>query len=398
MINRPMRILMIVPFLHYQHGGMERQAWQLAKHLVKKNVQVVFLTCLRFWEKGRYGLQNRETIDGVEVIRLPGLYPPHGNAVYPLEFTRRALRQLSAVGPVDIIHAHELFSSGLVGVAIKQRLNVPLMAKIAGSGHYGDLAVLKRRPFLQAKIKRLGAVNRFISLNDESATELVAMGLPADRILKIPNGVDTDHFQPSTKPKTSWRQELGLPKGYLLLTVGRIVPQKNTKLLVTMMEQLTHRFSDIHLVHIGKADTSSPYGRELQASIRQAKLTERIHFLGTKQDILPYLSAADAFILPSLSEGLSNVLLEAAATGLPIVASDIPGNREIIADGETGRLISPADAGMTANAIAELLNNQQLAGTLGHQARRTVIEQFSLAAISDRYLQLYQQLMSTPAG
>ena len=145
---------------------------------------------------------------------------------------------------------------------------------------------------------------------------------------------------------------------------------------------------DAHFLFIGDGKLRS----ELVARVRNTGLSSSIHFLGIREDVPSLLASSDLFVLPSLSEGMSNVLLEAMACGLPIVATAVGGNSDLIRDRYNGLLIPPRNPTGLQNALLELLKNDRLAQTLGNAARRTVEEHYSMERIADDYVSLYNRL------
>ena len=144
-----------------------------------------------------------------------------------------------------------------------------------------------------------------------------------------------------------------------------------------------------HLTIIG----DGPDRDKLQNLARDAGVNDSISFCGAVEDIIPYLQKSALFVLPSLSEGLSNVLLEAMACGLPIVATRVGGNIDLIRDGENGILVETENSNQLSEAMKKLLQDKALAKKLGSEARKTVEQRFSLISIADRYLSLYQKLI-----
>lgn len=147
---------------------------------------------------------------------------------------------------------------------------------------------------------------------------------------------------------------------------------------------------------IGKPDKSSEsYFSQIKQKIEESGAKTSISFLGTFSSIKQYLAASDVFVLPSRSEGLSNALLEAASTGLPIIASNIAGNKLVIQSKKNGLLFDPGDPNELLSCLNYLLENNDEAERLGAQARKSVQENFSLKSICQQYILLYQQLLQS---
>ncbi|MDP3964643.1 MAG: glycosyltransferase family 4 protein [bacterium] len=381
---------MIIPFLHYQTGGMERQSWQLAHHLLQRGIEVHFITGMRLWERWTRSLPVSETKDGIVIHRLPGLYPPNGNKFWPLELILGAARVFQRER-FDIVHAHQLFSAGLAAASLRHVHKAPIVAKVAGGGSDGDIADIRRWPFTKTKLRRLDRMDRFIAITPQISEELAGIGITEDRIANIPNGVDTKKFKTSQGDKRIFKQKLNLPDAPLLLFVGRIVPTKQVDRLLSAWPSVLQTLPKAKLLLLGKSDRSTSYGAKIQSMIN-ASWKNSVIFQGTVEDTGPWLQAADAFVLPSRAEGLSNALLEAAASGLPIVASDIPANRHVLEPGSSALMFSPNNTNDLAKQIIQVLTQPKLAADLGRQARRKIEKDFSLESVADAYVRLYEEL------
>jgi glycosyltransferase involved in cell wall biosynthesis len=136
-----------------------------------------------------------------------------------------------------------------------------------------------------------------------------------------------------------------------------------------------------------------PLRAELEALTADLNLTDRVRFLGSRDDVAALLVAADVAVLSSRSEGLSLALLEAMAAGKPVVATRVGGNPEVLTDGETGRLVPPADPEALAAALLEVLDQPGQAAALGRAARSRVVERFSLRGMVTQYEQVYERLL-----
>ena len=189
--------------------------------------------------------------------------------------------------------------------------------------------------------------------------------------------------------RSALRDRLGL-RGRVALFAGRLDAQKGLTGLLAAWKDVVARMPEATLVVAG-AGPQQAHLTELAASLG---LAQRVRFCGMQEDLVPWLQAADLFVLPSLSEGLSNALLEAMACALPCVATRIGGNTELIAEGINGRLVEPGDEAALAEAMASLLSDPEQAAELGRRARATVTERYPLPMIGRRYLALYDELLT----
>jgi glycosyltransferase involved in cell wall biosynthesis len=136
----------------------------------------------------------------------------------------------------------------------------------------------------------------------------------------------------------------------------------------------------------------------LERRARDLGIAERVRFAGLVDDPSPYYARAGAFVMPSWAEGLSNALLEAMAFGLPVVATRIGGNVDLVEDGVNGLLVEPGDPDGLASALARVLGDEALAGRLGAAARRTVLDGYTMERAAERYLDLYRAALAPPPG
>jgi sugar transferase (PEP-CTERM/EpsH1 system associated) len=213
---------------------------------------------------------------------------------------------------------------------------------------------------------------------------------PPDRIRVIYNGVDTLRFRPQPDLRTSLRHKFGLPQNrFIVGIVGRIVDIKDHPTLLRATEIMLRSGIDAHALIVG----SGPELERNQQLVRDSpSLAERVTLIGSSDEVPELLNTMDAFALPSISEGMSNTLLEAMASGLPVVATNVGGNPEIIADGLSGWLFQPRDAETLASRLVLLASQDSLRSRYGIAARERVMSSFSLKRMLDDYSQLYLEL------
>ena len=211
-----------------------------------------------------------------------------------------------------------------------------------------------------------------------------------DRFRVIHNGVDTQRFSPCPAARVMLRRKYGVPEDrFIIGTVGRVVLIKDHQTLLRAMESLRRRGVDAHALIVG----SGPALANIQESTNASELLrDRVTFIGSSDDIPDLLNAMDFFALPSISEGMSNTLLEAMASGLPVVATKVGGNPEIIEHERSGLLFHPGDAEALAEWLALLASRDALRHSLGGGARARILEHFSLERMLQAYTQLYLDL------
>jgi len=202
--------------------------------------------------------------------------------------------------------------------------------------------------------------------------------------------VDTEKFSPSSETRLRMRQELGLAQETIVIgSVGRMVPIKNYGMLLRAAETVIARGVNAAVLLVGD-------GPELQALQDQARETEilrgRVILAGASDRIPEFLNAMDIFVLPSAGEGMSNTLLEAMATSLPVVATRVGGNPEVIEEGCSGYLFAAGDWAGLAEVLAELCAIVALRVSCGGSARKRALKHFSLDVMMRRYTELYLEL------
>jgi len=374
-----MRVTMVITSYQPIVGGAERQAAGLARAMVAAGHSLTVIT------RHHPGLPRREWQDGVRVERVRAFGP---KPLAAFAFLLGAARAVWRSRP-DVVHCHSLFSPVLAGLLGGWLAGAPVLAKPMRAGEASGIAHRRLGRWRMALCRaRLGAV---VAISAEIRDELLALGFAPDRIACIPNGVDTDRFRPASNPaeRTATRQALGLPEGTLFLYAGRIAPEKRLPMLLSAFRHLVAQRPEARLV-IASARRAPGALAEGDDLFPDPKATPWLTRLGPVEDMAPLLQAVDALVLPSSREGLSNVLLEAGAAGLPTVAARIGGNVEIVEDGQTGLLFSPDAEGELAAALTRLASDPALRQTLGAAARDRIRQRFPLPATVDRLLALYR--------
>ena len=204
------------------------------------------------------------------------------------------------------------------------------------------------------------------------------------------NGVDGRRFSPSVDVSRRVRLQLGIPRDALVVGfVGRLIALKDVKTLLLALENVVPDVPEVHAMIVG----SGPELVRLQNYVAGSeRLRDRVCFAGSREDVADLLKAMDIFVLPSLMEGMSNTILEAMATGLPIVATAVGGNPEILTDSRCGYLFQPGDAASLSEKLSSLLRSKEKRDRFGRESRERVMNVFSLQAMVTRYRELYRQL------
>lgn len=235
-------------------------------------------------------------------------------------------------------------------------------------------------------------VDHYVSVSEHLACYLrETIGVPNERVTQIYNGVDSHRFRPGEAGLP--HGDFGDPRNVVIGTVGQLRPEKNQGMLVDAFARLVAQGHEaagrLRLVVVG----NGPEENDLERRVAEAGIADRVWLAGARNDIPELLRALDLFALPSKTEGISNTILEAMATGLPVVATDVGGNAELIVDGATGTLVPADDPDAMADALWRYARDPQRRSEHGSAARRRVLERFSLETMVDAYTRVYDALL-----
>ena len=306
----------------------------------------------------------------------------------------RRLRRACRASRVDLLHAHQYTPFFYAALSRGLCRRPPILFTEHGR-HYPDFRRAKRvlaNRFLLGRNDRVTAVGRFVkqALVDHE-------GIAAGRIEVVYNGVDPARFAPPDAPaRAAARAELGLePQTPALLQVARFHPVKDhataLRSLAALLPLLPPGPEESRPVLLLAGDGD---GRAQAQTLAAALgVAQRVRFLGVRADVPRLMAAADLFLLTSLSEGVSVTLLEAMAAGLPVVATDVGGNSEVVIHGQTGLLAPRGDAAALAQHIAILLDDAARRDAMGHAGRERLLAQFSQQQMHDRYTKIYEQML-----
>ncbi|UPG87728.1 glycosyltransferase [Luteibacter aegosomatis] len=243
-----------------------------------------------------------------------------------------------------------------------------------------------RREWLFRRAMR--ATDAVVAVCEAAREDAIRRGIaPANKTCVVPNGIALDHFElASDTMHERLARMINVPVGTRILgTVGRLNWAKDHASLIRAFRIVRRNHHDTALVIVGDG--------ELRDTLRACAFDEgvagSVHFLGDRNDVRELLQGMDLFVLSSVTEGYSMALLEACATGLPIVATDVGGNAEIVRDRRTGRIVPPSDPTLLAEAMLDMLHGSQQASGLGRAARAWVETHGSLDVMAARYGQLY---------
>lgn len=370
-------------------GGAANATDNTARELVALGHAVLVLTSTF---DGLPRLERRA--DGVEIHRIPTLRRrrDRSSILEMLVFLASSLVTVpwaAARWRPDATIAYFGLPCGPAAWMVKALCGVPYLVSLRGGDvpgfQYDGLSLYHR--LAGPMIGWLWRRSAGVVANSEGLADLARRFAPDLPIAIIPNGVDATRFTPSP-------QGGGTDAGLTLLFVGRVVRQKGLDVLLEALATLPPSLRDrLSVTIVG----DGPARAELQDQAERLGLADRILFRGwLGRDALPdAYRAADLFVFPSRDEGMPNVVLEAMAAGLPVVATRIAGSQDLVVDGETGLMLEVDDRTALAAALARLAGDADLRRRLGGQGRRRVVERFSWRAVATAYA---EQALSSGKG
>ncbi|WP_027081244.1 glycosyltransferase [Luteimonas mephitis] len=352
-------------------GGLERVVINLVQAQVEEGHECQVI-CLF-----EHGALAKELIDaGIPVMACR---KRRGPDLLALARARRAL----AKSRCEVLHSHNDLAH-YYAVAASRGLGI---SRIVNTRH-GMPATAKssRRAWLYRKAMRF--TDTVVAVGETVRGFFVGLGIePRRGIVSIPNGIHVQEFSPANADAHArLTAELGLPGTTRLLgNVGRLSPVKNQTSLLRAFSMVRASIPESALLVVGDGELRA----ELEALAASEGLADAVFFLGARGDVARLLEALDLFVLSSLSEGYSMALLEACAAGLPIVATDVGGNAEIVRAGVNGLLVPPAEPEAMAAAIRDLLRTPVRAAQFGRAGREWVLEEGSFRMMAERYARIY---------
>lgn len=354
-------------------SGTEIQAERLAGKLVELGFPVQVLT--QHLDPASPG---HEVFRGVKIHRVdfPLAYELNRFAAPTLRYLIKNRRSF------DILHDHQMLGHAVVSTIAARWLGKKNVIKVSLIGPDGDLTRFSRVKYAKWGLQVLWMADAVIAVSREVESELRGYGFAPEKIHRIPNGVDVREFR-----RRGPLQDTSKARFILL---GRRTPQKGIDTALQAVKILADRglAEDLELYFYGWDYPEWDY-RQLS---RDLGVDRYVTFLPFEKNVVDLYQEAYGLLLPSLGEGLSNVLLEAMAMELPVIGSRVSGTKEVVDHQQDGLLIPPNSPEALAEAMELVLTNPELAAKLGRQARRKVQKQYSLDAVAQKYAELYESL------
>ncbi len=354
----PPRIPVAIFVDRFEPGGTQRQAIELLRRIDRQRFQV-YPVC--FHEGGPWMDRITELGDPIASFPIHGFRRPH------------TARQLFAFwgwcreNRIAVMHSWDIYSNvfGLAGAALAR---VPVrIGSRRGLGGPPGVRSLQRAAYR--------AAHTMVANSQAAARQLVADGVPHERIAVIANGIDVALY-PTRRYSPSPRR---------IAMVACLRPGKRIDVLIAAAPQIVARHPDAEFLIVG----DGPCREQLTTLARASAVGDRFRFVGHSDDVPALLTEADVFVLPSESEAFPNAILEGMAAGLPVVAASVGGIPELVADGVSGRLVPPGDADALARALTELLDFPDRAADFGRAGRRRIVETYSFDRMVGQFETLY---------
>ena len=368
------RVLMLISNFYPALAGAEQQALNLSRMLLSRGIPVSVLT---------RSIKNEkpfEQINGVKVYRK--IHAIDKGKWFGISYILTTFYFLfRRRHSYNIIHCHIADGLGTTAaVAIKLLFNKKVIIMIASSGQGSDFHILKKSFLNRCCLKLTHATDKVISLCNLSTKELYNEKFLKSQIVQIPNGVNINRFHPKESSKIENR----------IITVGHLTKIKGTDILLQAVANLVKKgVSHFHVDIVGDGHDRTYF----ENIAKDLNINSYISFHGDSNNVLALLQQSRIFVLPSRAEGHSNALLEAMACGLPVIATKVGGNLDVINNNENGILVEKENPEQLCSAIKTILDNRKLADTLGTKARQTVVSTYAMEQVCSTYIDLYNKLL-----
>jgi len=373
------RIRLAIAITELEVGGAERAAANLATGIKDRGFDVAMYSLAP-------APRNKTLVDRLHAADVPVHFVGARHSVQILSAAGRLARMLAEFRP-HVLQTF-LFHANVVGALAARRAEVPVLV--------GGIRVAEpKRWHLWLQRRLMGRFDRFVCVSESVAGHARERGaIDSDKLIVIPNGIDAAAY---AVDRSTDLTALGVPEGKrAIVCIGRLNRQKGIDVLIDAAPSFLARLPEHELLVVGEG----PWRGRLEARAAASGVAKRIHFCGYRNDVPEILAACELLVLPSRWEGMPNVILEAMAGGLPVVASDVEGIAEVLGPLAPEQTVPPLDTGALASHVAGILEHRGAAERLGAANRARVEKHFSLSAVVDAYERLYRSLVSrdsTPA-
>lgn len=396
------RVLFLTESFHPTLGGGETHIRRLGAALVRAGDAATVVT-----RRADPAWPAEETLDGLRVLRVgsPGPARAGKYRMLPAAF-RAAWRELARHDVLVVRGTRVLGLPGLLAaracerpVVLQPEINGELRGEAFTWGKPWERGVVGAavRGAVAARNWLLRDADGFVAMSRQIQDEICAAGIPRERIRLLPHGVDVERFRPAEPPeRQALRARLGLPDGVLAVYSGRLLSGKGLETLVDAMASPALPEA-LRLVLLGSGEGQLDVEPELRRRVSERGLAARVLFAGRVDDVADHLRAADLFVFPSLFEALGIALVEAAACGLPAVASRTGGIVDVVDHDRSGLLIAPGSIEALAAALARLAADPGRRAAMGREARGVAVSRFDERDVLERYRALFREVAAPRA-
>lgn len=400
----PIKVLMMSMHLPPDFGGGGEQMLRLAGALAGKGVQCALIAGTT--DKSAAGASSGNP-------SITRFYTPGKMKIRNFHFLIKSLWWILVKGrSFDILHLTSMNWAALAAILIISLYGKKTILKFSLMG-VDDPLTIKKSSLGALKYKILLRLDRYVSTSSELVDELKAAAPEfAEKVALIRNGVDAEKFYPaSPEEKSALRRELGLPESAVVFCFSGVVNRrkgidalakawgefsknKNALLAIVGPVNIDGKRGEKSAEHISALGSTPEYVAEVRKIIADANCEESVIFTGAAGDVRKWLAATDVFVFPSRREGQPNAPAEAMACGLPVIATDIPGCRDLVENGINGYLAPVDDSAAFAARMEELFENPELRARLGSESIKIISGEFSMDSVAEKYIQMYESLIT----
>lgn len=358
--------------------GIGNYVYNLSRKFIEKEHQITIIT------RGSLNKNQTEVIDGIKILkpRFIPFYPFHVH-IHGL-YVNKLFNSISR--EFDILHIHTPLSPFIkTSLPVITTVHTPMLTdtRYIESGGLKSLTVKFMGKYISypLELKLLKRAEIITSVSTSVAQELKEYGVDPHEVKVIGNGVDEKVFIPVQNKN----------KERFILFTGRLGHRKGLFDLIECGKYIQKDYPDVSFIIVGKG----PLSGKMQQRVKELNLQSTFKFLGyvSKEKLIQLYHDATLYVMPSHYEGLPTVLLEAMSCGLPVVATAVSGNLDVVSSGKNGILIPPKSPRKMADAISRLLGDDEMRKGLGNNARKTIEEHYTWDAISNKILKCYDSLV-----
>jgi PEP-CTERM/exosortase A-associated glycosyltransferase len=354
-----------------------------------------------------------EEVDGFTFHRTPAVSPlvdrvPFANQLAVIQGLSRRLNDLIPKLKPDVIHAHSPSLTGIAAIGAARRFGLPVVYEMRASWEDGAVDHGTARPSgLRYRISRgleswvLRHADAVTTICEGLRSDILSRGIPEGKVTVVPNAVDPLRFRADTRPNPELARRLGIEGTLVVGFIGSFYRYEGLDLLIEALPLMLGRMAAVRLLLVGGGDEEEA----LKQQAAEACIADKVIFTGRvpHKDVQDYYNLVNVLVYPRHRTRLTEKVtplkpLEAMAQGRAVVASDVGGHREIIRDGETGRLFKADNAADLADKVLEMLQDQSNAGLMRARARRFVETERTWAASVRRYVEVYRPILNPLYG